>query len=55
MVQQKSIEENIWIVDTGALAHMTNDMKGMYNVKTESTRTVTMGDRQSNKVEKIRK
>ena len=35
--------KNIWIADSGATAHMTNSMKGMFDMK-DTNKTITVGD-----------
>lgn len=44
MVQKKSIKDNVWIANTGACAHITNNMKGMIEMRAENARTATVRD-----------
>ena len=57
-LQYKKMEkysENIWIADTGASCHMTNNDTGMYDIKIPKEDYITVANNQELKVVKIGK
>ena len=55
VVQSDSNEDDVWVVDSGALCHMTPDRTRMYNARPPppGRKTITIGDRRRIKIEYI--
>ena len=49
-----TLHDNIWIADTGASNHMTNSLKGMYDLK-PNTKYITVGNGSRMQVTKTEK
>ena len=55
IVQSGSSEDDVWIADSGASCHMTNDRTILYNVRPPppGREAITIGDRRNIKVEYV--